>query len=81
MQYILTEEEYKNIIPLSKHIEELKKIKSENMGLRSTVNILKSKIIEDRPCYDRGNNAYCDGCPLGFEYLNLCDAEHTNYSK
>lgn len=82
MQYILSEEEYKQMMPLSEHqkirnslLDSIEKLEKENA-------ILKVELIKGRPCYDRGNtDAYCDGCPLGFEHLKLCNAEHTNYSE
>ena len=82
MQYLLTEEEYNQMVPRDVHNNMIKDMVTSNSELKSTINLLKAKVMENRPCYDRGNtSAYCDGCPLGFENLGLCTAKETNYSK
>lgn len=81
MKYILSEEEFKNMIPIEKH----QKVRNGLLDIieknKSDIEILKNTVLGSRPCYNKGSSAYCDGCPLGFENLDLCEAETTNYSK
>lgn len=64
MQYILTEEEYKNLIQKEKYHELLDKIET-----------LNNKVLEltrNGKCM-KENGGYCDFCPLsGFEGTGTC---------
>lgn len=81
MKYILSEEEFKNMVPIEKHQEVRNKLLDVIEKEKSDIKKLKAAVLGNRPCYDKGSSAYCDGCPLGFENLDLCEAEETNYSK
>ena len=75
MQYILTEEEYKALIPISRM-----------EALVNDIELLNDKVMEltEHPC---GSNAdyrsitfYCDDCPIGSFGTNTCTKEQ-QYSK
>lgn len=75
MQYILTEQEYRALSPIS----EVDKLKEE-------VELLNDKIMEltDHPCGSdadyRSMNFYCDDCPIGRLGLDTC-TKSQQYSK
>ncbi|WP_298546713.1 hypothetical protein [uncultured Parabacteroides sp.] len=75
MQYILTEQEYKALAPIS----EVNKLKEE-------VQLLNDKVMElsEHPCGStadyRSMTFYCDDCPIGRFGLNTC-TERQQYSK
>ncbi len=75
MQYILTEQEYRALTPITK-VDELKE----------KVQLLNDKVMEltDHPC---GNGAdyrtvtfYCDDCPIGALGIGTC-MKSQQYSK
>lgn len=75
MQYILTEEEYRALVPISK-VEEL----------RNEIELLNDKVMEltEHPC---GSDAdyrsmifYCDNCPIGAFGIDTCTKKQ-QYSK
>lgn len=75
MQYILTEDEYRNLVP----IERLN-------HLIDVVESLNEKIVElsDHPCGSgadyRSVTFYCDDCPIGAMGTNTC-TKSQQYSK
>lgn len=75
MQYILTREEYINLVPR----EDLKKSDEK-------VRLLNSKVMElsEHPCRrgigGRSFTSYCDGCPIGAFGTKTC-TEQQQYSK
>lgn len=80
MMFILTEEEYNSLVAREEHekvVDSLKKVISEDNDI---IFKLQEEILKDRACYKKGSEAYCDGCPLGFENLGICRGG-TNYSK
>lgn len=84
MQYILSEEEYKSLIPVKEYERIRNELLDENARLENIINSLKNEILKDRECPDRGNEPalfYCDGCVLGFEGLNVCTSSKKSYSK
>ena len=59
MQYILTEDEYRNLVPRQKYNDAL----DESQKLRELVlKVSKFKCIHKRNRFD--NDYYCDNCPL-----------------
>ena len=67
MQYILTEEEYRNLVPLQKYNDAL----DESQKLRELVlKVSKFKCIHERnrSSYD----FYCDKCPLAEMSCGRC---------
>ena len=81
MQYILSEEEYKDLIPKKEHEQIRNSLLEENAKLENVINSLKSEVLKNRFCVDKGDNTYCDGCVLGFEGLNICTSKNKTYSK
>lgn len=81
MQYILSEEEYKSLIPSQEYERMRNSLLDENAKLENIINRLKSEVVKDRLCIDKGDQSYCDGCVLGFEGLNLCTSNKKSYSK
>ncbi len=91
MQYILSEEEYKSLIPAKEYERIRNELLDENARLENIINSLKNEILKDRECPDKGNALaskdnvltlfYCDGCVLGFEGLNVCTSSKKRYSK
>ena len=81
MQYILSEEEFKALIPRETHAQIRNDLLDDNATLKDIINSLKAEVVRDRPCRDRGDQSYCDGCRLGFEGLNLCTSNKKEYSK
>lgn len=75
MQYILTEEEYRALAPISKMNE-----------LKEDVQLLNDKVMEltDHPCGSdadyRSINFYCDDCPIGKLGIGTC-MKNQQYSK
>lgn len=75
MQYILTEQEYRALAPIS----EVKKLKED-------IELLNEKVMEltDHPCGSgadyRSMTFYCDDCPIGRLELGTCTKEQ-QYSK
>lgn len=75
MQYILTEQEYRALSPISV-VDKLKE----------KVELLNDKVIEltDHPCGSdadyRSMNFYCDDCPIGRLGLDTC-TKSQQYSK
>lgn len=75
MQYILTEQEYRALAPIS----EVDKLKEK-------VELLNDKVMEltDHPCGSnadsRSMNFYCDDCPIGRLGLDTC-TKSQQYSK
>lgn len=61
MQYILTEDEYRNLVPLQKYNHVL----DESQKLRELVlKVSKFKCIHERNNTDCDYDYYCDICPL-----------------
>ena len=63
MQYILTEEEYKNLVPKWKYDEKIKVIEE--------LQLLVMKAIDHTCIYDSKDNymfSYCDNCPLAEKF-------------
>lgn len=84
MQYILSEEEYKSLMPVEKYKRIRDEMLDENARLENIINSLKNEILKDSECPDKGNAPalfYCDGCVLGFEGLNVCTSSKKRYSK
>ncbi len=84
MQYILSEEEYKSLIPAKEYERIRNSLLGENARLENIINSLKNEVLKDRECPDKGNAPalfYCDGCVLGFEGLNICTSSRKRYSK
>lgn len=91
MQYILSEEEYKSLIPIKEYERMRSKLLEENARLENIINSLKNEILKDRECPDKdgeqilNNNTIalplCDGCVLGFEGLDVCKSSKKYYSK
>lgn len=72
MQYILSEEEYKNLVPLYKYEEEREKVEK-----------LNNKILEltSKGKCRKENGGYCDFCPIaGFKGTGTC-TKPKSYSK
>lgn len=64
MQYILTQEEYKNLVPKSRYDYKCKEIEKLNELVLKVANF---KCIHDRTMEDEekyGCDFYCDDCPL-----------------
>lgn len=73
MQYILTEDEYKNLVPKSKYdskYEEVEKLK------KLVLKIAKFTCIHDRTWeeYEDEGEFFCDECPLW--KVNMCHQNH-----
>lgn len=68
MQYILTEKEYKSLVPKQKLIESENKVEKLNQ--------MVLEYSEYTCCYDMGGFGYCDICPIQFS----C-SKPKNYSK
>lgn len=84
MQYILSEEEYKSLIPVKEYERIRNELLDENARLENIINSLKNEILKNRECPDKDNVPtlfYCDGCVLGFEGLNVCTSSKKRYSK
>ena len=84
MQYILSEEEYKSLIPIKEYERIRNSLLDENARLENIINSLKNEVLKDCECPDKGNAPalfYCDGCVLGFEELNVCTSSKKRYSK
>ena len=67
MQYILTEEEYKNFVPLSAYERECKKIEELN---KLVLKLAKFTCIHERTQEQKeyyGCNHYCDDCPIAWK--------------
>lgn len=75
MQYILTEQEYRALVPIS----EINKLKED-------IELLNDKVMEltDHPCADTDDHRrmffYCDDCPIGGLGLGTCTKKQS-YSK
>lgn len=75
MQYILTEEEYNALIPISRM-----------EALVNDIELLNDKVMEltEHPCGSdsdyRGINFYCDDCPIGKFGTGTC-TKRQQYSK
>lgn len=75
MQYILTEQEYKALAPIS----EVNKLKKD-------IELLNNKVMEltEHPCGSdadyRSMTFYCDDCPIGGLELGTCTKKQ-QYSK
>lgn len=64
MQYILTQEEYKNLVPKSRYDNKCEEVEKLN---ELVLKIAKFKCIHDRTEEDikkYGYDFYCDDCPL-----------------
>ena len=64
MQYILTQEEYDNLIPKSQYEDKCKQVRDLQMRLLKAYHY---KCIHDRTKEDEeeyGDEFYCDDCPL-----------------
>lgn len=64
MQYILTQEEYKNLVPKYKYDSKCEKVEKLNNLVLKVANF---KCIHDRTREDEeeyGCDFYCDDCPL-----------------
>lgn len=81
MQYILSEEEYKALMPRKEYEQIRNSLLEENAELENVINLLKSEVVRDRLCVDRGDQTYCDDCRLGIAGLNLCTSNKKSYSK
>ena len=81
MQYILSKEEYKSLIPSQEYERMRNSLLDENAKLENIINRLKSEVVKGRLCIDKGDQSYCDGCVLGFKGLNLCTSNKKSYSK
>lgn len=57
MQYILTQEEYNNLVPKEKYYAEMDKVKELNKKVLELSNFVCVR-EKSRPCF------YCDGCPI-----------------
>lgn len=73
MQYILTEDEYRNLVPLQKYNHALE----ETQKLQELVlKVSKFKCIHERnntDCdYDYCDDYYCDNCPLAEMNCGRC---------
>lgn len=80
MMYILNESEYNSFMKKDEHqkvVDSLQEVIAQDDAIISK---LKDEVLKNRPCYQKGQNSYCDGCPLGFENLGICKGAH-NYSK
>lgn len=69
MQYILTEEEYKKLVPKSKYEEEVNKVEKLNKRVLELSNFL---CIKEVPRF----LVYCDNCPV----VNTCN-KNKEFSK
>ena len=64
MQYILTQEEYKNLVPKSKYDNKCEEVEQLN---KLVLKVADFKCIHDRTKEDEeeyGDEFYCDDCPL-----------------
>jgi hypothetical protein len=73
MQYILSEEEFKTYVPETEHkrivrdlLKNIEDLEKENKSL------IEHITDEGVPCKEFPIQWYCDGCPLGFEKLGVC---------
>lgn len=80
MQYILSEEEYKALMPRKEYERIRNNLLKENEKLENVIDSLV-EMIRDKVCADKGNKAYCDNCGLGITGLNLCTSNKKRYSK
>lgn len=81
MQYILSEEEFRALIPRETHEQIRNDLLDENAKLENTINSLKAEVVRNRLCRDQGDQCYCDDCRLGITGLNLCASNKKEYSK
>ena len=63
MQYILTEEEYKELVPKEKLYDLLDEIQKLNEHVLE---------LSNRICEYKDGCGYCDGCPIGKDGTNTC---------
>lgn len=63
MQYILTEEEYKGLVPKEKLYDLLDEIQKLNEHVLELSNHI---------CEYKDDCGYCDGCPIGKNGINTC---------
>lgn len=76
MQYILTESELKNLIPLEKHTDAIDELK---IRLKKAENLILDK--NNFGCiHDYSRYEYCNDCPLGINGINICTKDK-NYSQ
>lgn len=80
MMIILSEDEYNSLIKKDEHQKVVDSLQEVIAQDGTIISKLKDEVLKNRPCYQKGKNAYCDGCPLGFENLNICEGTQ-NYSK
>lgn len=74
MQYILTENEFKEYMKVSEYI----KIRN---SLLNDIDKLKTELMKGKECiHDSKFISYCDSCPLGYLNTNTCTKKQ-NYSK
>lgn len=72
MQYILTEEEYKNLVKVQKYwgsLEMIEKLNEEVLKLKGFSCVM-----------NKGSGGYCDNCPIGSFGLQTC-TKTKRYSK
>lgn len=80
MKYILSEEEYKSLVPAKEYEEMRSRLLDENARLENLVNALRSYILDNRPCpvADDSSDTYCKGCILSPEHLDICVGRYLN---
>jgi hypothetical protein len=72
MQYILSEEEYKNLVPRYKYAEEREKVEKLNQKVLELAS--QGKCMKE-------HGGYCDFCPIaGFKGTGTC-TQTKSYSK
>lgn len=76
MQYILTEKEFRGLMPKSEHTKKVNEMQNQ-------IDALHKAIYPQTYC--KGNfekyHGYCDGCVLSFEVTATCPNAYKNYSK
>lgn len=68
MQYILSGEEYKAMIPKEKQ----DMLENEIYALGYTIHFLEKEVLKDYICPKKDKEGYCDECRLGPWWMNIC---------
>lgn len=79
MQYILSEEEYKALIPKKEYDELEYKLESEIYALGFTIRFLEKEALKDYICPKKDKEGYCDECGLGKARFDKCRLEDQIY--
>lgn len=72
MQYLLTDDEYRELVPKFRYKESLIKI-----------DVLNEKLLEAKgySCHQNQGFGYCDNCPIGAFGTISCTKPYKRYSK